>query len=158
MGNQAATVETQENCGFQEVVAQVAQVAQQIDKVGNAPVWDAEDWRAYFDERAGIVEFDGELTRPEAEARAFACCLAEWLNRNPVASSPDHCLGCGDEDQTNDPLLPFGTEINGHAWLHSRCWTAWHESRKADAIAALMAMEIEKPAKFPNDFGKNGDA
>lgn len=47
--------------------------------------WSAEDWQVFFDERAGIVEFDGGLPRPEAEARAFAFCVAEWLNRNPSA-------------------------------------------------------------------------
>jgi hypothetical protein len=39
--------------------------------------WSAEDWRAFFDERAGIAEFEGGLPRDRAEARAFACCLAE---------------------------------------------------------------------------------
>jgi len=43
--------------------------------------WSGEDWRAFFDERAGIAEFDGGLPRLEAEARAYACCVAEWLNR-----------------------------------------------------------------------------
>jgi hypothetical protein len=32
---------------------------------------DLEDWQAYFDERAGIREFDGGLPRAEAELRAF---------------------------------------------------------------------------------------
>ena len=48
--------------------------------------WSAEDWRALFDERAGIAEFDGGLPRADAEARAFACCVAEWLDRNFVRS------------------------------------------------------------------------
>jgi hypothetical protein len=46
--------------------------------------WSAEDWLAFFDERVGIAEFDGGLPRDQAEARAFACGVAEWLNRNPV--------------------------------------------------------------------------
>ena len=29
--------------------------------------WSGEDWRAFFDERAGIAEFDGGLPRAEAE-------------------------------------------------------------------------------------------
>ena len=32
--------------------------------------WDEEDWTAFYDERAGILEFDGGLTRAEAEAGA----------------------------------------------------------------------------------------
>jgi hypothetical protein len=116
--------------------------------------WSAEDWRAFFDERAGIAEFDGGLPRDRAEARAFACCVAEWLNRNPVSPALYRCVnGAGDE--RHDPLLLFGTEMTGHAWLHSRCSSARRSARKADAIAALEAMGIEKPAKFPDDLGKN---
>ena len=104
--------------------------------------WPVDDWRALYDERAGIAEFDGGLPRPEAEARAFACCIAEWLNRNPVRSPPGHCLGCGGPEQPHDRLLPFGTEATGHAWLHRRCWSAWHTDRKADAVKALTAVGI----------------
>lgn len=32
--------------------------------------WRDEDWQALFDERAGIVEFDGGMSRSEAEAAA----------------------------------------------------------------------------------------
>jgi len=106
--------------------------------------WSAEDWRAVFDERAGIAEFDGGLPRPEAEAQAVACCVTEWMNRHPATSSPERCLACKGGDRPGDPLLPHGTETHGHAWLHSRCWPNWHGSRKAEAIAALMAMGIKE--------------
>jgi hypothetical protein len=121
--------------------------------------WSGEDWRAFFDERAGIAEFDGGLPREQAEARAYACCVAEWLNRNPVRSSPSSpysCLRCGEAEQGHDPLLPFGAETTGHAWLHSRCWGAWYVARKVKAVAALAAMGVAPPPKFPDDFGKNG--
>ena len=104
--------------------------------------WSGEDWRALFDERAGIAEFDGGLPRASAEARAFACCVAEWLNRNPVWSPPGRCLGCGGSEHAHDKLLPFGAEQTGHAWLHSRCWSAWHAGRKSDAVAALSTFGI----------------
>jgi hypothetical protein len=104
--------------------------------------WSGEDWRALFDERGSIAEFDGGLPRASAEARAFACCVAEWLNRNPVRSPSGLCLGCGAGDHAHDKLLPFGTEQTGHAWLHSRCWEAWRASRKSEAVAALSAFGI----------------
>ena len=50
--------------------------------------WSAEDWQAFFDERAGIAEFDGGMSRADAEAHAFNCCVDEWLKRNPVRSAP----------------------------------------------------------------------
>jgi len=120
--------------------------------------WSAEDWQVYLDERAGIAEFDGGLPHSQAEARAFACCIGEWLNRNPVRSPPGRCLGCGGGGHGHDPLLPYGVEDTGHAWLHSRCWPAWYAGRKADAAAALAAMGIAPPAELPDDFGKNGGA
>ena len=120
--------------------------------------WSAEDWQVFFDERAGILEFDGGLPRPEAEARAFDCCVAAWLNCNFVRSTPGRCLACGDVAHPHDPLVPYGIEPTGHAWLHSRCWSAWHAERKAEAVAALAAMGIAPPAEFPDDFGKNGGA
>ena len=72
--------------------------------------WSAEDWQVFFDERAAIAEFDGGLPRADAEARAFACCVVEWLNRNLCRSPPGRCLGCGGADHGHDPLLPFGIE------------------------------------------------
>jgi hypothetical protein len=104
--------------------------------------WSGEDWQAFFDERAGIAELEGGLPRDQAEARAFACCVSEWLNRNPVRSPPGRCLACGEAEHGHEPLLPFGAEATGHAWLHSRCWPAWHASRKAEAIAALSTFGI----------------
>jgi hypothetical protein len=104
--------------------------------------WSADDWQGFYDERAGIAELDGGLPRAEAEARAFACCVAEWQNRNFVRSSPGRCLGCGSDDRAHDPILPYGMESTGHAWLHSRCWPAWQAGRRAEATAALAGMGI----------------
>jgi hypothetical protein len=44
-------------------------------------VWTPADWQALFDERAAIAEFDGGLSRPEAEAQAFTRCATHWLER-----------------------------------------------------------------------------
>jgi hypothetical protein len=106
--------------------------------------WSAEDWQVFFDERAETAELVGGLPRSEAEACAFASCVVEWLNRNLVRSPPGRCLACGGGDHRHNALLPHGVEPHGHAWLHSRCWPTWHSARKADAIAALAAMGIDK--------------
>jgi hypothetical protein len=103
--------------------------------------WSALEWLTFFGERARMAAVHG-LTGIEAKARAFACCVVEWLNRNPMRSPPGRCLGCGQAEHSNDPLLPFGIEISGHAWLHSRCWPAWHAGRKAEAIKALAKLGI----------------
>jgi len=107
--------------------------------------WSSEDWRAYFDERVGIAEFDGGLPRIEAEAQAFGCCVAEWLNLNFVPSAPGRCVVCGEDNHAQNPLLPFGVSLAGHAWLHPRCWPAWDAGRRAEAIAALAAIIATPP-------------
>jgi hypothetical protein len=105
--------------------------------------WSAEDWQHFFEERAGIAEFDGGLPRREAEAWAFTCCMAEWLNHNPERSPFGRCLSCGGSDHAQDPLLPYGIESTGHAWLHAGCWLAWYAGRKTVAIAVLVALGIQ---------------
>ena len=111
--------------------------------------WTANDWRAFFDERASTAEFASGLPRAQAEVRAFACCAAEWLLRNPARSAAGQCGHCGSGDRAHDPLLPFGTEASGHVWLHSRCWSCWHESRMAEAAAALAAMASRRRQEPP---------
>src|SRR5262249_28342554 len=113
--------------------------------------WSAEDWQLFFDERAGIAEFDGGLPPPEAEARAFGCCVVEWLTRNSEPRAPGRCFACGGGDHAYDALLPFGVEPIGHVWLHSRCWPDWHAGRKAQAVTALAEMGIATPPDFPDD-------
>jgi hypothetical protein len=120
--------------------------------------WAASQWRAYFDKCVATAEFDQGLPTEEAEARAHEYCIVEWLNQNFERSPPGHCLACRDADSAHDPLLPYGSEPTGHAWLHSRCWPAWHVRRKAEAVAALKAMGITQSAGFPDDVGKNGNA
>ena len=120
--------------------------------------WSAQDFQVFFDERAGIVEFDAGLPRAEAEAQAFAGCVVEWLNRNPERSPAGHCLGCGDREHAHDPLLPYGTEPNGHVWLHPRCWPAWYEARKAKAASALAAMGIMAPVFHPMEPRRRTEA
>ena len=105
--------------------------------------WSPEDWQVFFEERASILEFDGGFSRTEAERQAFVSCVTEWLNRNPMPSMPGSCLACGGRERPGDPLLPFGNETTGHAWLHRVCWSAWCRAREQDAIAALASMGIQ---------------
>jgi hypothetical protein len=104
--------------------------------------WSGEDWLAFFDERTGIAECDFRLPRADAEARAFARCVAEWLNRNFVPSPPGRCLVCGGGEVDHESLVPVGIASTGHVWLHSRCREAWYTTRKAAAVTALLAMGI----------------
>jgi hypothetical protein len=118
--------------------------------------WVAEDWQAFFHERAGIAEFDGGLSRPQAEARAFACCVVEWLSRNPIRSGPECCVACGSSQTAQFPLLPFSEAEGRHVWLHFRCWGAWQQARRADAVAALAQMGISTPIQIGSMCGPAG--
>ena len=92
--------------------------------------WSAEDWHAFYAERIGIAGADGGLSRAEAEGQAFGCCVTEWLNRNPVQSLPGRCALCGRTGSPDAAVLPFGTAMRGHAWLHAECWPVWYRGRQ----------------------------
>jgi hypothetical protein len=116
--------EVEGNSGSQSPVAQVAQVAQQNGRGqrGDRPdPWDAEDWQVFFDERAGIAEYNGGVSRAEAEARAFKWCITEMMEQYSEPSLPDQCAWCGEPDITGTSVVPFGTQSHGHTWLHSGC-------------------------------------
>ncbi len=104
--------------------------------------WSAEDWQAFYDERAGILEFDGGMLRPAAEAQAYEARIIEWLNRNPATSPAGHCAWCGEHETDSAVVVPFGTEPGTHAWLHGECWRSWQDARRADAVTALSRIGI----------------
>jgi hypothetical protein len=115
--------------------------------------WSAEDWQAFFDERAAIAEREGGLPLEKAEEEAFASCVTEWLDRNPTRSSSDRCCWCGAVERQDDPLLPFGLESTGNAWLHRACWEPWRDWREREAITALAGLlsQIWRPGKDCSD-------
>ena len=104
--------------------------------------WKAEDWQAFFDERAGVAKFDAGVSRRDAEARVFECCVVEWMNQHPEPSDPGHCAWCKRQDQSGHIVVPFGVDGRGHTWLHPECWDDWHTDRRERAQAALSAMGI----------------
>ncbi len=114
-----------------------------------AAEWDAEDWRTHFDERAGIAEHDGGLSRTDAEQRAFECCVVEWLWRNPPpASGPTWCAHCGQPlGEIGRDGLPYLTGDGGHVWLHSGCHGDWTGQRRAEAVAALAILSLQPPTE-----------
>ncbi len=148
-GNTRATRATptcQENQGVTLSVAHVAHVAHEKDRTlhgTDGSGWDAEDWGAFFDERAAIAEHDGGLRRAEAEARALDCCVAQWMAYNPpAANGPDRCAHCGGAMADNE-ALPFLNGTGGHVWMHGGCHAPWMKRRRAEAEAALAALGVK---------------
>ena len=110
--------------------------------------WTSEDWRVFYDERPGIAEFDGGQTRAEAEVLAFECCIVEWLNRHPRHSHSGRCAWCEKPNRDGHAVVPFGTEIHGHTWLHPECWNDWRQDRRARARRALGRHGIKASLTF----------
>jgi len=126
-----------------ELVDQLKRHKADIIALLRPPGWDAGDWRAYFDERAGIAEHDGGLSRHEAETNAFEACVVESITQHFQPSSTNRCAGCGGVDDQQAIIVPFGTAKSGHAWLHPDCWNDWHQQQRERAIIALASLGIE---------------
>ncbi|NQW09427.1 MAG: hypothetical protein HQ481_06035 [Alphaproteobacteria bacterium] len=133
-----------------------------LDLLAANDEWTAADWRAFFGERARAAQSRGRQPTGKAEARAYECCVVEWLNRHPQRSEPDRCAWCERPDRDGVAVVPFGAEGYGHTWLHPECWPDWHADRRQRAQAYLATMGVTVPtetaveANFPNDFGKTG--
>jgi hypothetical protein len=84
---------------------------------------------------------DENSPRRQAKDRTFESVVVGWLNQHPAPSAPGRCAWCGRPESPSAVVLPFGNEPGTHAWLHAECWPAWHQARRADAVAALRATD-----------------
>ncbi|HLO75019.1 MAG TPA: hypothetical protein VK196_01010 [Magnetospirillum sp.] len=112
--------------------------------------WNADDWRAFYDERAAIAEYDGGLPRPEAEARAWECSVAHWCNLiPPPATTGDGCPVCG--NPLGDAAVPVLRPGGGHVWLHHGCIQPFNVHRLEQARRALAEAGIAIPPTATNE-------
>jgi hypothetical protein len=133
---------------FLPPVAHVAHVAQENveDREASGGGWDAEDWQTYFDERAAIAEFDGGLPRPEAEARAYECCIVHWLSIvPPIVADDRECSVCS--RPLGGQAVPVLRAGGGHVWLHHGCIERFNVQRQGEAHRALAEMGIHVTEK-----------
>jgi len=100
--------------------------------------WGADDWIAFYHERAGIAEYDGGASRAEAEARAFEACVTEWLTQHHEPTPPEECALCRKPNIETAVVVPFGTAKAGYAWLHADCWAEWYQAKRNAAIDDLV--------------------
>jgi hypothetical protein len=117
----------------------------------------AEDWRDFFGERAALAEVDGCLSFDDAEACAFACCLAEWMRRNCADLT---AVAVVQRIVEVDPIdLILGpTRSYAAGGLAQIDWDVSCERALLEAADALNGMSVEIHSRFPDDFGKNGGA
>lgn len=132
---------------LRESRGEVLALLSQTDRSAGPAEWGAEDWLAFFDERAGIAEFDGGLSRAEAEARAWECAISHWTNTTPIPDPlPSFCPVCdrafAKEAGSSIPALRPG---GGHVWLHPGCHGRYMIRRRAEAKRALVGMGLTLP-------------
>jgi len=106
--------------------------------------WSADDWAAFYDERAAIRQHDGRHTREDAERLALIDCIYEWQRLNcPPPGDPVQCWHCG-KAASADTLASLNCR-GGVFWIHPSCVGEYNSTRKAAAIEALRAI---MPAAF----------
>jgi hypothetical protein len=104
----------------------------------------AADWRAEYDECAGIAEFDGHRSRADAERMAWLSVANRWycLHGEPVPAAL--CAGCRRPLSGSEVLLlPHGERA--HVDADHGCIIAYGRRWKVAAAAALETMGIPTP-------------
>jgi hypothetical protein len=101
-----------------------------------AKLWDAEDWRIHFQERAAIREYDGNASREIAERRAWRETANRWWFELGTRFPSNVCAGCGKPVSISDGIpLPYDQRVHdadcvirfGRRWI----------SEAADALASM---------------------
>ena len=109
--------------------------------------WCADDWRTDFDERAGICQYAGGLTRAEAENIALDGVIVRWISENPPTTEPDRCAGCGESVDETDRKIVLILGGRQDAWVHHRCHGDLMADQRQRAIEALTSMGIFPPSE-----------
>jgi hypothetical protein len=102
----------------------------------------ADDVRGAYDERAAIVEFDGQRPRAQAELMAWNEVAAAWYRDHGQHIQPALCAGCEQplSGASNVLDLPNGERV--HADREYTCVVAYGQRWTAAAATALAVMGI----------------
>jgi hypothetical protein len=104
-----------------------------------------EDWRAAFEERAAIMEYDGGMPRHDAENLAFDDAVVRWMREHPPISRSGLCVGCGEaigNSASCDIAILGGS---GGLIVHDGCYEPFMSAWQAEAEEALVRMGISPP-------------
>lgn len=111
----------------------------QVDRLPQPLEDTAADWREFYDERAGVAEHCGGLSRVQAEGQAYESCISKWRDTHLPVLNPDLCTHCG------KPVGVIGRDAtitgSGH-YLHPACHAPWLARRQQEAIEALSRLGI----------------
>jgi len=104
-----------------------------------------ENWQAFNNKQFGVTARDSELSGLDPQDSTHERHVIEWLNQHCEPSAPDQCAWCKQSDSPEHIIVPFGSNLHGHTWLHPECWREWHKLRRETATQALLAKEIHGP-------------
>jgi hypothetical protein len=121
---------------------QVTPVTQVTSEIGlDAGVLD--DWQDCYQERAAIMEYDGELSREEAERQALEWCINTWLEANPTCGfREEFCPVCDEPISRIGDGGMFYARKEPLVLVHRSCVDEWPIKRRNLAIATLAKMGI----------------
>ena len=133
-------LEPQEIRSIQARVTRVAHVTHEYRRND----WTAQDWRDFYQERAAIMEYDGEISREEAERQALDWCITTWLAANPPCGLDEGlCSACGEPiGRVGEDSIPLLAGKESHAWVHYTCVDEWRLQRRNSSVAALARMGV----------------
>jgi hypothetical protein len=110
-------------------------------------VWTPEDWRVYYLERAAIREYDGGLTRAEADRRAWRETANRWWHEHGFRAPPGICCGCAKPVSLAE-AIPLPHEQRAH---DADCVAAFGRRWLREAAEALARFGIPAPAGYGPD-------
>jgi hypothetical protein len=114
-----------------------------------SPAWSAEDWKAYYLERAGIRQFDGCYPREVADRLAWRETANRWWHEHGSRVEAPLCAGCLLPVAGADSIpLPHGQKIH-----NADCMTLFGNRWLEEAKRALAGMGIPTPRGYLPDRG-----
>lgn len=100
--------------------------------------WTVYEWQTYFDERAGIAEFERSYTRYDAELVAFEDCVDLLLAQDLFEGrAPGACIHCGKAASADSTAVLDVVSSNGTGLLHTACAPKWKILRRVKARTSL---------------------
>ena len=72
-------------------------------------------------------------------AKKISVSAKEGTCKTSRSTDPTRCAWCGEGERSGATIVPFGTEVIGHTWLHSECWFEWYSKRREPLPAAAPA-------------------